>query len=230
LLELAGAQSVGVGGSIDPRLYPIYYRVVDAAEPWTDLAGRLLSFRGEYVVARPNRDARVVAQIEDMDYSRMHKNHMVKGAYPGAPIGPMILSRCAGAGRAVYVAGSLDTSGRQVGDLEALDVLARATRWAAGTDPPVWVDCPPSVEIVTHAGPDGMVVFLINRTMNQVAPSSVIRFVVPVTGVEIRLRVPRRPRMVSTVTGREPHWGYGNGCLTVRLERLDEYEVVLVDP
>ena len=229
LLKLAGARFGGMAGSIDPKALPIYYRVVETAEPWTDLAGRLMAFQGEYVEVSPVADAHVVARIEDMDYSRMHKDHMTEGAYPGAPIGPMVLSRKAGAGRVVYIAGSLATSARQIGDREALDVLARATLWAAGHEPPVITDCPPSVEVVTHSGPGGMAMFLINETTNQIDRLSIIRYVVPVHDVKIRLKVPSQPAAVATLKGNEADWSYEDGWLSVRLDRVEEYEVVLID-
>jgi hypothetical protein len=229
LLELAGAEYMSTGSSIDPTRYPVYYRMAEGASPWTDLAGRLLSFRGDYVVTRPTGGASVAACIEDVDYSRFHKEHMIEGAYPGAAIAPMILTRQVGGGRVVFIAASLAASARQIGDREAGQVLARAAVWAAGTEPPVRVDAPPSVEAITHVGPGKLAIFLINQSTNQVTPSSVIRYVVPVSDVEVAVKTGSAPSQVTAITGQAADWSYDHGWLHVRLDRLNEYEVLLVD-
>jgi len=244
LLELAGAQCVGVGGPIKwpgttsevaPQgahlhsVFPVYYRIQGEDPIWRGLNGRLLSYYGQYAEVRSGNDTEVVAHVEDLDYSRMHNEHLIQDAYPGTKINPMILTREVGKGRVVYLAGDLAATFSRVGYSELNKILGGAVIWAAGAEPPVRTNLPPSVEIVVHQSPDKLAVFLVNRSTNQVGRNAVIRHVVPVKEVELQVKIPAPVKKLVTTSGREANYESDGEWLRIRLAEVDEYEVLLID-
>ena len=231
LQELAGARVLGVGGPV--RVgdvgYPVYYRIESEESIWDGLGGRPLSINRGYTVVETTGDSTVVAQIEDLDWSRFHKNQMVEGAYPGQPIAPMILTRHVGKGRIIYITGELDAASFQLGDPDSAEILARAALWAAAAEPPVRTNCPASVEMVTHTKPGSLAIFLINLTANPMSDSRVIRYIVPIKDVEIQVKTDAVVEAVSTVTGQQVQYEQKAGWLEIRLGGLQEYEAILVD-
>ena len=231
LLELVGARFDGMGVPVQlPGLhYPIYYRIKSADPIWDTLRGQVLSFHGKYVSVEAAGDSEAQAQIEDLDYSRMHKDHMVEGAYPGSPIAPMIITRRVGKGRVVFITGGLDAAACRSGEPEAMEVLAKTALWAAGRELPIKTNCPPSVEIVTHTRPGSLAIFLINLATNQMGESKVIRYVVPIKDVELQVETDAPAKAVSTVRGQKVKHERKGKWLHVKLEKLHEYDVVLID-
>ena len=62
-------------------------------------------------------------------------------------------------------------------DADVLVVLADAALWAAGGQPPIATNAPPSVELVTYVKRDRMAVFILNGTL--IDSRGVIRYVIP---------------------------------------------------
>ena len=231
LQDLAGARVLGVGGpmKVGNVGYPVYYRVQSEESIWDDLRGRPLSMNGGYAVVGAADDSRTEAEIEDLDWSRFHKNQMVEGAYPGRPIGPMILTRDVGKGRVVYITGELDATSFRLGDPDSSDILAKAAVWAAAAEPPLTTNCPPSVEVVTHTKPGHLAVFLVNLTANPMSDSRVVRYIVPVKDVKVHVKTDASVEAIATATGQEAQYEQDGGWLHIRLAGLQEYEAVLVD-
>jgi len=231
LLELVGGRFLGLGVPVElPGLpYPIYYRIKSADSIWDDLRGRLFSFNGKYVLVEALSGSEVEAEIEDLDYSRMHKDHMVEGAYPGSAISPMIITQKVGKGRVAFIAGGLDAASYRLGDAESMEVLAKTALWAAGSEQPIKTKCPPSVEIVTHTKRGSLAIFLINLATNQMGESKVIRYVVPTKDVQIQVRTDMPAKAICTVSGQKVKHEHKDGWLHIKLDRLNEYEVVLIN-
>ena len=230
LAELAGVRLEGQWASGRPE-HPLYYRFETALPLWSDLRGRLLSVFRPLAKVVPSADCRVEAQIIGLDYGRMHKDHMGVKPYPASPLGPMLVTRNVGAGRVVYLAGDLASMAMpwKVADAEVLVVLANAALWAAGGQPPLTTNAPPSVEFVTYVKPDRLAVFVMNETVNQTESGGVIRYVVSLSDIEIRLQADSPVRSVATVTGQPVSHEVHGRWLTVRLPKLNEYEVLLID-
>ena len=143
----------------------------------------------------------------------------------------MVVTRSVGAGRVLYLAGDLASIAApgSVADADVLGVLAKAALWAAGGQPPVTTNAPPSVELVTYGKPDRMAIFVMNETANPFDKTSVIRYVVPLPDIEIRVRTDVPVRSVTAVTGQPVRYEVHDQWLTVRLPKINEYEVLMID-
>jgi hypothetical protein len=240
LAELAGIHEYfGTAASHRETNYPIYYRVVSEELIWKGLKGRLLSF-GEtslsdrYVQIKAAKDAHVVAQILDLDYSRMHKEHWLKGAFPGKAVNPMIVTRKAVKGKVVYITGSLDSHSRRSGDPESIEVLVNAVLMASKGEPTIITNCPSSVHITTHIKQESVIIFLVNQTSNQLSldPSTreeVIRYIVPINNVTIQIKLDRlQPKDVIALTGQHIEYDMKDSNLSIRFKELKEYEAILI--
>jgi hypothetical protein len=231
--SLAALAGVTLDGQVDSghRDLPFYYRFDTDAPLWRDLRGRLLAFRHPCTKVTPAADSHIEALIVGLDSSRSNKHHMTTKPYPGPPLGPMAVTRSVGAGRVLYLAGDLASIGApgNVIDADVLVVLAKSALWTAGGKPPVTTNAPPSVELVTYVKRDRMAVFVMNETTNQLENTSVIRYVVPLPDIEIRVRTEAQVRSVAAVTGQPITHEVRDQWLTVRLPKVNEYEVLMVD-
>jgi hypothetical protein len=230
---LAGLAGVSLDGQIDSGRsgLPFYYRFDSDASMWRDLHGRLLSFRHACAKVTPAADCRVEARIIGLDLGRLDKEHMTIKPYPGPPLGPMAVTRNVGAGRVLYLAGDLASIAApgNVADADVLVVLAQAALWTAGGQPPVTTNAPPSVELVTYVKRHRLAIFVMNETTNQFENTGVIRYVVPLRDVEIRVRTDAPVRSVTAVTGQPAPYEVRDQWLTVRLPKINEYEILMVD-
>ena len=190
-----------------------------------------MSFRHSCAKVTPAADCGVEALIIGLDSGRLDKDHMTIKPYPGPPLGPMAVTRSVGAGRVLYLACDLASIAAPgyVADADVLVVLARAALWTAGGQPPVTTNAPPSVELVTYVKRDRLAVFVLNETMNQFENTSVIRYVVPLRDIEIRVRTDVPVRSVTAVTGQPVRYEVRDLWLTVRLPKINEYEILMVD-
>ena len=231
--ELAALIGLELDGEIDSgrEELPLYYRFEADAGPWAAWRGRLLAFNPPCARVRSSADFRVEAEIIGLDTDRMHEDHMGIKPYPGSPQGPMVLTRRVADGRVLYLAGDLADSAvpGKTADADVLEVLAKAVLWAAAEPPPITTSAPPSVELVTHVKQDRMAIFVLNQTMNQVENNDVIRYVVPLPDQEIRVRVKAPVHTVTAISGQPVRHEVDDGWLSVRVPRIDEYEVLLVD-
>lgn len=230
LADLAG---VNVAGQVDSGSseLPLYYRFDSDAPLWRGLRGRLLSIRQACTKVTLAADCRVEAHIIGLDWSRSDRDHMTIKPYPGPPLGPMAVTRTVGAGRVLYLAGDLTAMAApgKVADADVLLVLAKSALWAAGGEPPVATNAPPSVELVTYTKRGRIAVFVINKTTNAFDNTRVIRYVVPLPDIEIRVRADAPVRSVTAVTGQPVRHEVREHWLTVRLPRVNEYEILMVD-
>jgi len=230
LAELAGVSIEGQVNSGRSEL-PFYYRFASDAFLCQDLRGRLLSFRHSCVKVTPSADCHVEALIVGLDSGRLDKDHMTIKPYPGPPLGPMVITRSVGAGRVLYLAGDLASIAApgSVADADVLGVLAKAALWSAGGEPPLTTNAPPSVELVTYRKRNRMAVFVMNETTNPFESTSVIRYVVPLPDIGIRVKTDAPVHSVTAVTGQPVRYEVHDQWLDVRLPKINEYEILLVD-
>jgi hypothetical protein len=179
----------------------------------------------------PAADCRVEALIIGLDSGRLDKDHMRIKPYPGPPLGPMAVTRSVGSGRVLYLAGDLASIAMpsKCADADVLGVLAKAALWTAGGEPPITTNAPPSVELVTYMKGDRLAVFVINETTNAFDNTRVIRYVVPLPDIEVRVRTVAPVRSVTAVTGQLAPYEVHDQWLTVRLPKINEYEILMVD-
>jgi hypothetical protein len=208
-----------------------YYRVRTDSPIAGYERGRLQSFRGRYVRVAPTT-GRVFVDAVDYDYSKMHHHHPVLGWYPGDVIAPLVIGNEA-VGRCVSFAAEFDASATTSGMPGLLESLADAVEWvAADRTSAVRIMTSPTVEAATHfsASAGTCTVLLVNGTTNQLAPNWVVRHVEPVRDVRIRLDAPTRTgASVRSVRGAPVTWTHDGSAYDIRLERLDEYDAVVID-
>ena len=121
-------------------------------------------------------------------------------------------------GSIMYLAGDLASIAApgSVADADVLVVLAEA----AGGQPPVTKNAPPSVELVTYGKRGRMAVFVMNETTNPFENTSLIRYVVPPPDIEIRVKTDVPVSSVTGVTGRPVRYEVHDQWLTVRLPKI----------
>ena len=235
LSELAGLtlRCGGTGQAAGHLPVQTYYRITGGDPAWSRVAGRLLSFVGEYEEVACAPDVAVVADVLDFDYTRMSSRHALSTGWPGRALCPMIVTRQVGAGRVVYISGDLDAAAKRFGDADSLDVLGCAARWAGQEEPPYGVDCPPSVEIVGHRNPRGSAYLLLNHTTNPSLSEPIpdpIRYVVPIHAIGLRIKVGKQPpTRVTALSGQPLTCDVQGEWLSVKLEKLGEFEAIVVD-
>lgn len=206
-----------------------YTRVATDDKSFFNCADRLLSYRGQAVEFEPG-DSEVLVQRLGLDISRHSRDNTVQGWYPGPPTWPLIIGRCLGSGRVVYIGGDLETSFYRYGDQDALQLLLAAVAWAHNKEPIIDTDLPGSVEITCRfqPGTNVLTLFMLNVTCNQYRGDYVVRFVVPIKDAMVKLRLGANIRSVKTLTGAPVETVDEGESLTVRLLELREYEVVLI--
>ncbi|MFC1453198.1 beta-galactosidase trimerization domain-containing protein [Verrucomicrobiota bacterium] len=242
LLEMAGVRAEGMdvpvrlmmGGAWDndePNIvFNVYYRIDSDAALWNGIGRQYCSFRTTYVNVVPTAaDVEVQASIYDLDYTRTHRDHMIEGAYPGAAIGPMIVTRQVGGGRVAYVAGDIGAAAWDAGDVGAYTVIARLACWAAAEDPPLRTGAPGSVELVTHVKAGSLLVFVVNQATNPPGKIGTIRYVTPQHDLAFTIAAPGKVKAVRAATGQSLDWTADGDQLTVRIPALAEYEAVMID-
>jgi hypothetical protein len=255
LSDLLGVRGMGIGfrsGRVGPEAFggrePVnYYRTRAGHQITAGLDERLFSFRGAYARVAATH-ATVCAEILDLDFLKMDGDRFFAW-YPGAPSSPSLLTATPGKGRTVYSAAPLDAVFFRQGWPEAAELLVSAVRWAAGVEPPVAVEAPPTVDARIHTAASGRtVVVLANRTTpdlyalgragsTHAGPGGATtrahfaRALIPVADVCIRLdwSAGSSPT-VATLNGREPAVVLQDGVLRVRLPRLDDFDVVEITP
>jgi hypothetical protein len=235
LTELAGITKrlSGAGQAADRFPPQTYYRITGEDAVWSSVAGKLLSFLGEFEEVSCAPDVVVAGSVLDFDYKRMSNKHICSTGYPGRAIGPMIATRQVGAGRVLYISGSLDAAAKRFGDAQSIDVLALAVRWAGNDGLPYVVDCPPSVEVVGHCNQRGSAFLLVNHTTNQSIADPMpdpIRYVVPIHDVGLRIKLGNRPpARIAALSGKPLAFEMQGEWLSVKIEKLAEFEGILVE-
>ena len=74
-----------------------------------------------------------------------------------------------------------------------------------------------------------MAIFVMNETTNPFESTSVIRYVVPLPDIEIRVKTDVPVRSVTAVTGQPVRYEVHDQWLNVRLPKINEYEILMVD-
>jgi hypothetical protein len=222
---------VGPGIELLPHTY---WRVSAEHAIGAGKAGRLQSFKGSWAEVEATT-GQVIAEALDFDYSKMHRHHPVFGWYPGRPIAPLIVAQeghGSGAGRVVCLAGEFDRATFHACLPGTLDTLAQAVIWAAGCRPPVEADCSPNVEMATHYSPSrkAYTLLMVNKATNDISPGWVVRHVETLRDITITLPgIGPAVKNVRSLIGSNVTWKAAGDDCVVTLERLREYDAVVVE-
>jgi hypothetical protein len=255
LAELAGYDFVGVVAreqgevvvpSIDPqvpipsvdtkpRLHAMmfhYARATGDHPVGKAVADSLLWFTGGYVEAKCSQDCGVVANILEMDQGRTNMEAFNRrGLFPGQEIWPFVLARQT-KGRVVFFSGQVGPERRRIECPEIDLLLTRAIRWVGRDALPFEVgNCPGSVKVSANHNSDQrtFILVLANETTNPIS-YGVIKYVVPVCGIEVRLRIgSRSTRSVRSITGTEIGYRHDGEWLVLKVPELETSEGIVVE-
>jgi len=209
-----------------------YYRIVKEHKIGERALDRLQSVPGNYTEVELTT-GEAIADALDYDYSKMHKHHPVHGYYPGRPIDPMIVvNEREGKGRAVYFAAEFVKAVYAVGLPGCIDAIAEASVWAAAAPPPVEFDVSPTVEATAFYSPEcnSYTLMLLNQTTNELHPGVVVRHVEPVHDIGVRVtELKGKVKNVVSIAGNKLEWKYDNGVCLIKIDRINEYEALIVE-
>ena len=129
-------------------------------------------------------------------------------------------------------AAAFDASATTSGMPGLVEAIGDATDWVAGDrHSTVRIETSPTVEAATHFS-EAMgtyAVMLVNGTTNQLPPNWVVRHVEPVRDVRILVEAPSTAAAsVRSLRGSPVTWTHDGSSYDIRLERLDEYDAVIV--
>lgn len=210
-----------------------YYKIIMDHPIGAGTLDRLQSFSGSYAEMEPTT-GKVIANVLDYDYSKMHRHHPVMGRYPGHPIAPLIVvdENKGQGGRVAYFAGEFDKKSFDTGLPGTLTTLAEAAIWAAAAVPPVQVEVSPNVRVTTQfsAQRKTHAIMLLNQTTNDMEPGKVIHYVQPLRDVKITLNgVAGKVRAVRSMTDASLKYENEGKTCVITLGELKEYEVIIVE-
>ena len=218
--------------------------------------GRTSPELGWHTIVDPAEGAETPARIGLTEYP--WGDEYTLGRSP-PPIGaetkaPAVVVNRHGAGRSVYFTGQLGRHYWRLGLIDYMRLVYNAVTHAGGPLP-LEVDAPSTVQAEPWRQGDRIIVHLINHTYNQRIMSRGLgdarqpvasfgthetvhpaRTVVPVHGVRLGLRPEQLGLEVDSYTvylplrGKRLHAEARNGALEIVLPRLDEYEVIVVEP
>lgn len=146
---------------------------------------------------------------------------------------PALIARQAGKGRVVYAAAAFGAAYKRFFHPDFRQLILNCAHWAAGGPPPVHVEAPETVEVVTwrEDSRNSTIIHLINRTGAGPAQGigAMLREVIPVSDIKISLRNP--------LAGKRAYARIGNASLlisttnsemTISLPRLNAWEIIEV--
>lgn len=194
----------------------------------------LFCVRGGFVQVRPDRFARVVGWIHEMDKQRLQDGiYNRNGLYPAEPTWPLAVIKKTGKGRTAYFATQTDAGWRRAHAPELERLMVNTILEVGGPCPLRAPDCPPTVEIrlFHNRSQRCYQMILTNLTVNsfykEIWPG-VIRYVIPQKQVKIELNTRRKIKRVRSQLGnRLKHKIVPNG-VKVTLETLDLYESIVL--
>lgn len=221
---------------VKPRLHETmfhYARVTGDHSVGEDVAGSLLWFTGGYVeAATSDQAATVVARVLAMDQSRVNTEPFNRrGLFPGRESWPLIIAR-EGEGRVIFVSGQVGPEWRRVECPQIDRLLESVIRWVGRDALPLEVEnAPGTVKVSGSQNPaEGtFVVVLANETTNPIC-HGVIKYVVPVSDIEVRLRVGTGPvKDVRSVVGTEVDYRHDGEWLIIGVRGLETFEGIVVE-
>ncbi|MEK6646744.1 MAG: beta-galactosidase trimerization domain-containing protein, partial [Candidatus Firestonebacteria bacterium] len=214
----------------DKFLPHTYYKIYSKEKIWEKFNKKLLSFRGGYVHLETEKGVSSMAQILGFDDSRRHRDHLLMCGYPGSEINPMIVTKKIGKGKMLYITAELDAICHKFGCKDNMEVLVNSVSSVSGNDVPLKTNLPGSVEVVTHIKEKSIAILLLNQTTNQLKPYPVVRYVVPINKVEIGIKTGNKiPKEVKLLKNSNISFKKQNDWLHIALEKLDEYESIMIN-
>ncbi len=140
---------------------------------------------------------------------------------------PAAVANRFGKGRAVYFPGMVDRLYGLFGHPDLRLLLANSVRWALAGDELLRLEAPVTVDAALQEQPGGRIILhLINLTGKR--PQSEV---IPVHGITAAVRAPARPkRVLLASTGAELAFEYAGGFVRTTVERLDIYDLVIIEP
>lgn len=185
-----------------------------------DFAGRPVIpcyFRVQRVKAA--RSSRVLAWIENRDLGSAYSQFL-------APRNEPALLLNAG-GNVIYSAADIDTTYHRNRGAAGGTLMRRLVEYFLGKDCAMQTNAPESVEIsVRRQLAQGRVlVHMVNATSASIRP---IEDIVEVRDIAVAISAPK-PRRVFSLRGRKVRSSWRAGKLSIRLDRLDRYDIIVVE-
>ncbi|MEK6646491.1 MAG: beta-galactosidase trimerization domain-containing protein [Candidatus Firestonebacteria bacterium] len=221
--------TVGLRGG--PKFLPhTYYKIHSKEKIWEKLNKKLLSFRGGYIQLETEKSVLPMAEILGFDDSRRHRDHCLMGGYPNNEINPMILTQKLGKGKILYITAELDAICHRFGCKDNMEVLVNSVLSVSEKDVSLKTNLSGSVEVVTHIKGKSVAILLLNQTTNQLKPYSVVRYVVPINKIEIGIKIGNKiPKRVKSLKNAKINFKKEKDWLHITLEKLNEYECIMID-
>ena len=144
---------------------------------------------------------------------------------------PGVIAHSVGAGRVVYFPWDIDRTFWEVLCVDHAKLLRNAVLWAANEPQPVEVTGQGILDVAVWQQAGSMTVHLVNLT-NPMMMKGPVREVIPLVGVEVRIRLPegKRVRGVKLLVSEARVESHREGSvLRVKVPRIDLHEVVAVD-
>jgi hypothetical protein len=219
-------QSVDVWPDIESR----YFHYVRVGEhPMTGkLKDMLLSFTGAFVDADVSSGSYVVAEILNMDQGRVNMPQFNRrGLFPGEPRGPLVVIN-EKKGKIVYIAAQLEPIERRVRSREVDDLLYSAVIWAGGPPSVECNNCPPTVHLTYNFNQkeNSMVIVITNQST--VSALGSIRYIIPVSDIEIKVRLGKKIKQIETATGGEVIWIKKQDIWHITVPRIHVAECLVI--
>ena len=226
--------SVDVGPS---RPYFRYARVAEASAVADGLEDRLLSFFGPWVEVEAAEGTRTGAHILEMDQTMVNMQpYDRRGQFPGEPRWPLVTLRD-GSGRVAYVSALLEPEANRSDCYEVDRLLRNIVLWAGGPLPVIAANVPSSVHLSHSRSKDGdrLITVVTNQTTNPLKVShparpGSIRYVVPVTDLELRFDTQgRRVKTVETASRHPADLELRQDVAVVKIPRLHVAECLVLN-
>jgi hypothetical protein len=168
---------------------------------------------------RPAKGSRVVAWLEDRDTNTAYSRFL------GPARDPAILLNARG--NALYVSADVDATYHINRGAVGGELIRRLVRRFLGQDCCLCTNAPESVEITVRrqVAQGRTVIHLVNATSAAIRP---IEDLVPVRDITVSLPA-ERPGRVFSLRGRPVHWTCRGGMLRVCLDRLDLYDLIVIE-
>ena len=144
---------------------------------------------------------------------------------------PGVIARQAGRGRVVYFPFDLDRTFWEVLSADHAKVLQNALDWAHNEEQPLTVKGRGLLDVSLWAQQNSITAHLVNLT-NPMAMKGPVREIIPLSGQELRIRVPEGRRVSKAhflVGGGAPVWRQAGGVVTLTVPSIDLHEVVALD-
>lgn len=136
-----------------------------------------------------------------------------------------------GQGRAVYFAPAIGNRYLEFGVSAQRDLIGTVVRWAAGSQPPVWLEKAPmtmALTAFTQPDQDRLIVHLVNSVQQEIIQP--LEEIAEYRDIRLKVKHGRTPkRIVSLLSGKELTWTIDSETISVDLPSIRISEVLLLE-